>query len=131
MPNQFSRFFPVLLCASLLLMLSGTASADHIAQNPKKPAIAPSQRPTKLIPAQVVNAVRQDLAQRTKIAAGTFKVKESSPQTWHDGCLGLAKPDEFCTMALIDGWQVVMTYGNKTWTYRTDSSGRAVRLEKF
>jgi hypothetical protein len=131
MQHQLSQFFPVLLCASLLLMLSGNASADRIAQNPKNsPVIAPSQHPQKQIPAQVVNAVRQDLAKITKIAAGNFKVKESSPQTWHDGCLGLAAPNEFCTMALVEGWQVVMVHNNKTWTYRTDHSGRAVRLEK-
>lgn len=132
MSHQLPQFFPVLLCASLLLMLPGTASADRtnsptaIAQKQVS-----SQRPQKPIPAQVINAVRQDLAKITKIAAGKFKVKESSPQTWQDGCLGLAAPNEFCTMALIDGWQVVMTYGKQTWTYRTDSSGRAVRLEKF
>jgi hypothetical protein len=127
MLHKFSKLIPYLLCASLL-MVSGIASADGLAQNP---AITLSQSPKKLIPAQVVHAVRQDLAQRTKIAAGTFKVKESSPQTWHDGCLGLAAPNEFCTMALVEGWQVVMVKGNKTWTYRTDNSGRAVRLEKF
>jgi outer membrane lipoprotein-sorting protein len=128
---KFSKLLPSLLCISLL-MVSGIASADRNVQNP---AITlsqnPSQSPKKLIPAQVVHAVRQDLAKRTKIAAGKFKVKESSPQTWHDGCLGLAKPNEFCTMALVEGWQVVMVNGNKTWMYRTDNSGRAVRLEKF
>jgi hypothetical protein len=119
MLNKFFRLLPFLLCAGLL-MGSGIASADRVAQNPKK-----------IIPAQVVNAVRQDLAKITKIAAGKFKVKESSPQTWSDGCLGLSAPNEFCSMALVEGWQVVMTtHSNKTWTYRTDSSGRAVRLEK-
>jgi hypothetical protein len=138
MPHQFAQFFPVLLCTSLLLLSSGNASADRIAQNPKNPpAITsdmpsgePIKRPQKQIPAQVVHAVRQDLAKITKIAAGKFKVKEASPQTWHDGCLGLAAPNEFCSMALVEGWKVVMVHNNNSWTYRTDRSGRAVRLEK-
>jgi hypothetical protein len=112
------------------------ASADRSelaeqTQSPAAPKQISDQLPKQTIPAQVVNAIRQDLAKNTKIAAGKFKVKESSPQTWPDGCLGLAKPDEFCSMALVEGWQVVMVYGNKTWMYRTDNSGRAVRLEKF
>jgi hypothetical protein len=127
MLHKFSILLLFLLSA-ILLMVWGITSADHITPNP---TISPSQYPQKLIPAQVVNAVRQDLAKITKIEVETFKVKESSPQTWQDGCLGLAKPDEFCTMALVEGWQVVMVHNNKTWTYRTDNNGRAVRLEKF
>jgi hypothetical protein len=119
MSRQISKFLSGLLCTSLLWL--GVWGQIGIAQ---------PTPPKKALPAQVVNAVRQDLAKRTKIAPGLFKVRESSAQTWSDGCLGLAKPDEFCTMALVPGWQVVMSHGNKTWTYRTDSSGRAVRLEK-
>ncbi len=126
MLHKFSRLIPFLLCASFLVV-SGIASADRIAQNP---AIPPSKRPQTQIPAQVVKAVRHDLAKITNIAAGKFTVKKSSPKTWPDGCLGLAAPNEFCSMALVEGWQVMMIQNNRTWTYRTDSSGRAIRLEK-
>jgi hypothetical protein len=119
MSRQISSFLSGLLCTSLLWL--GVSVQAGIAQ---------PTPPKKALPAQVVTAVRQDLAKKTRIAPGLFKVKDSSAQTWHDGCLGLARPDEFCTMALVSGWQVVMSHGNKTWTYRTDSSGRAVRLEK-
>ncbi|WP_071592312.1 hypothetical protein [Pseudanabaena sp. PCC 6802] len=123
MSHQISKLLPGLLCTSLLWL--GLVMPAQIGT-----AIAQPPPPKKVLPAQVANAVRQDLAKKTKIAPGLFKVKDSSPQTWQDGCLGLAKPDEFCTMALVPGWQVVMSHGNQTWTYRTDSSGRAVRLEK-
>lgn len=122
MSYQIAKFLPGLLCTSLLGLGLGMLGqiGTAIAQPP----------PKKVLPAQVISAVRHDLAKKTKMAPSLLKVKESSPQTWHDGCLGLAKPDEFCTMALVPGWQVVMSHGNKTWTYRTDNSGRAVRLEK-
>jgi hypothetical protein len=57
---------------------------------------------------------------------------EAEQRIWPDGCLGLAEPDEFCTQALVRGWRVVVTDGEREWIYRT--SGRSqpiqVRLER-
>ncbi len=60
------------------------------------------------------------------------KIEETGkqPKTWPDGCLGLAKPGEFCTQALVQGWRIILTDNQKTWVYRTDSSGANLRLEK-
>lgn len=82
------------------------------------------------IPTQILDTVRKDLAKKLAIAPVKLQVKESSRQTWPDGCLGLPKPDEFCTMALVDGWRVVLSDGKKNWTYRTDDRGRILRLEQ-
>jgi len=57
------------------------------------------------------------------------KISQSSSQTWPDGCLGLPKPDEFCTEALVTGWQVVATDGSQIWKFRTDRDGSVLRLE--
>lgn len=80
------------------------------------------------VPAKVTQAVRKDLSQRTKIASSQLKVQNAQPMTWPDGCLGLAKPDEFCTQMLVPGWQVTLTHQQHTWTYRTDSQGQNIRL---
>lgn len=80
-------------------------------------------------PPHLIQLVRKDLAQRTKIPFQEIAVKKSKPMTWPDGCLGLAKTDEFCTQMLIQGWQIILDHNKKTWIYRTDSQGKAIRLE--
>jgi hypothetical protein len=88
-----------------------------------------SQQSEGNLPAVVLTAVRQDLSRRTKIAPNQFKIVQSTPKTWPDGCLGLATSDEICTQALVEGWRVIMTYKQHTWTYRTDNQGLIIRLE--
>ena len=89
-----------------------------------EPMIAQSEPPTTLI-----NAVRQEVLNLTGIETFILQIKAFETKTWPDGCLGLAKPDEFCTQALVEGWRVVLTDGSQTWVYRTDGDGRVIRLE--
>jgi hypothetical protein len=79
--------------------------------------------------AEVIDAVRQDLSNRTNLGRDRFELVKASQETWPNGCLGLANSDEMCTQALVEGWQIVMESGDRTWVYRTDSRGRTVRLE--
>ena len=81
-------------------------------------------------PNSVIAATRQDLSQKTNISVNRLQIQAAQPQTWPDGCLGLAKPGEFCTQALVQGWRIILTDKQKTWVYRTDSSGANLRLEK-
>lgn len=81
-------------------------------------------------PNSVIEAARQDLSQKTKISVNRLQIQAAQPQTWPDGCLGLAKPGELCTQALVPGWRIVLTDNQKTWVYRTNSSGANLRLEK-
>ena len=80
-------------------------------------------------PPNLIQLVRKDLSRRTKIPLQQIAVKTAKPMTWPDGCLGLAKTDEFCTQMLIQGWQIILSNNKKTWIYRTDSQGKAIRLE--
>jgi len=77
---------------------------------------------------KVIEAIKQDLAKRFDIPLNQIKVKDTIRQTWSDGCLGLAKPDEFCTQALVEGWKIIVSNQQQTWVYRTDNSGSNVRL---
>lgn len=81
------------------------------------------------LPARIANAVILDLSKRTGIAPGRLQVTQASRQTWSNGCLGLARPDEICTQALVEGWRVVVSNNRRTWVYRTDRTGRVLRLE--
>jgi hypothetical protein len=84
---------------------------------------------TRQLPAAVAEAVRQDLSRQTGIALEKLKVTESNPQSWPNTCLGLAKADEICGQAIVEGWRVVVSDGRQSWVYRTNSRGNVLRLE--
>ncbi len=92
--------------------------------------LAPPSLASPEPPNSVIAATRQDLSQKTNISVNRLQIQAAQPQTWPDGCLGLAKLGEFCTQALVEGWRIILTDNQKTWVYRTDSSGANLRLEK-
>ena len=81
------------------------------------------------LPPEVKTAVLNDAVQRTSKTVADLKISEVEPHQWSDGCLGLGKPDEICTQALVSGWRVVVTDGLRDWTYRTNDTGKAIALE--
>jgi hypothetical protein len=111
--RNFQRLTGILILISLLSFLIG------------QPSLASPQPPSS-----VIAATRQDLSQKTNIPINRLQIQGAKRQTWPDGCLGLAKPGEFCTQALVEGWQIILTNNQKTWVYRTDSTGANLRLEK-
>jgi hypothetical protein len=88
-----------------------------------------SEMQSSNVPSKIVDLVRQDILKRDRTEAERLKVMEATQKTWQDGCLGLAKPDEICTQALVEGWKIVVSDGEKSWTYRTDETGNSLRLE--
>ena len=86
---------------------------------------------TNTLPTKVQSAVLNDAVKRTSKTVAALKIIEAQSQEWSDGCLGLGKPDELCTQAIVPGWQVVVTDGLRNWTYRTDNTGNTVRLEQL
>jgi len=81
------------------------------------------------LPSEIDQAIRSQLSETTGINPEELKVIEANKQTWSDGCLGLAQPDEFCSQMLVTGWRVVMSDGSQTWVYRTDNQGNTIRPE--
>lgn len=81
------------------------------------------------VPRSVQSAVISDLSRRQNIPDRQIRITEATRQTWPDSCLGLSGPNEFCSQVRTDGWRMVLTENNNRWVYRTDESGRTVRLE--
>ena len=81
------------------------------------------------LPARIANAVVVDLSRQTRISARELQVTQYRRQKWSDGCLGLARPGEICTQAVVDGWRIVVSDGRRDWVYRTNRNGRVLRLE--
>lgn len=69
---------------------------------------------------------RGDLARRLGLRTEEVRVVQSKPVTWPDGSLGLARPGEMATMALVPG--AVLTVEAKGRTFRYHAGGNAVKL---
>lgn len=141
--TMFQGLLILLLIGSLALGLKGrmSAIADGMASGgtsstsqiitqeaTQAPAKAPVKAPVKL-PSNIANTVRKDLSQQTGIPASKLELVQSTPKTWSDGCLGLAKAGEMCAQMMVQGWQVTFANGSQQWIYRTDATGRVYRME--
>ncbi|NWF57900.1 MAG: hypothetical protein HXY43_00895 [Fischerella sp.] len=80
------------------------------------------------LPQPVARAVLRDVSRTQGILPNKLEITEFSQKTWRNGCLDLPKPGEFCTQALVPGWQVMVSDGSQTWIYHTNSNGRSLRL---
>lgn len=88
----------------------------------------PNQNQTRL-PNSVVRQVRRDLAAQANVPQGRLRVVNYSRETWPDSCLGLARDNERCAMAIVEGWRVELTDGQRNWVYRSDLTGTVIRME--
>lgn len=130
--NQIARshVLPALILTALLSLSTSLVSFNTAIAAPHSSGTARQERSqSDRLPPQVANVVRQDLSRRTGIAPGQLRITQSSQETWPNGCLGLAEPDQVCTQALVEGWRVVVSSGGKTWVYRTNATGSVVKLE--
>ncbi len=80
------------------------------------------------LPLEVVNAVIKDVSRNENIPSYNLKILDYSQETWRNGCLGVLKPGEICTQALVPGYRVTVSNGRQKWVYHTNSNGRNFRL---
>lgn len=130
-----SRLFTVVILTSLLslngLIFSKIATALTIDILPEHhQAVAKQNIKADTLPQSVVDAIRNDISRREGIAPKNLKIADYNSRTWRNGCLELAQPDEICTQALVPGWRVVVTHGQKKWVYHTNQTGSVIRLKE-
>jgi hypothetical protein len=136
--KRLDRLFKVIL----VLLLMGTplmGCAAIVEKSSFNAEISPLDSPTPIIktspvssskpPATMVSSLQQTLSQETGIPVNQLKMVESNQKTWSDGCLGLGKPEEICSQALVQGWQITFSNGTQRWVYRTNGTGNISRLE--
>jgi len=115
----------IFLCFSTSFTSSSALAAapSQIAEN------ADASHQSDRLPPKIAKAVIADLTKQQNIPPAKLKVTKYSRESWPDGCLGLPQPEEICSQAIVEGWRVVVSDGSQKWIYRTDNSGRNVRLE--
>lgn len=139
--NQVNNLFSsilLIISATILAWTNPLNSRMVIAQTSLVPAPSlQNEQPrlltsqTNTLPTEVQSAVLNDAVKRTSKTVAALKIIKAQSREWSDGCLGLGKPDQLCTQAIVPGWQVVVTDGLRNWTYRTDNTGNTVRLEQL
>ena len=122
-----------LVFTSIISLGAGLGLVDSATAKSLKPpqdAVSFKQFGDNDIPVGVVTAVSREISRTYRVSQNQLKVVSATQQSWSDSCLGLGQANESCLRAEVkDGWRVVMSNSRQTWTYRTDGTGRAVRLE--
>jgi S-layer homology domain len=85
---------------------------------------------SKKLPKKISEAVFKDISKKYGIETSKLRIVQAEPQTWADGCLGLANTDSICTQSLISGWRVVVASSEKSWVYRTNEAGTLVKFDE-
>jgi hypothetical protein len=115
-----------ILSLGAAMTLVNSAAAESVNRFPD----VANTKQSNSLPVSVINAISRDISSNFRVSPGKLKVVTFSQQSWPNGCLGLGRRDEACTQIFIErGWRVTMSDGSQTWTYRTDNTGRIVRLE--
>lgn len=63
-----------------------------------------------------------------KIDASTIQVISVTAKDWPDGCLGVHKPGQACTAAIVSGYRVILTVRGVAYELRTNQDGKLVVL---
>ncbi|MFN0093200.1 MAG: hypothetical protein ACKVVT_00265 [Dehalococcoidia bacterium] len=61
--------------------------------------------------------LRDDLARRANAGLGDISIVSFQEVTWPSGCLGVTKPGDVCTQALVEGWLAILTAGGREYRY--------------
>ena len=75
------------------------------------------------VPAEIMDLILADLAERTSVARDQISVIRSEETVWNDGSLGCAQPGQFYTQALVNGYWVVLEVEGQEYDYRIADSG--------
>lgn len=72
---------------------------------------------------------RAELALLLRAAPETITILEVEAMQWPDSCLGIQQPKTQCLQVITPGYQVILEYAGRTYTYRTNKTGSVILLE--
>jgi hypothetical protein len=82
-----------------------------------------AQPVTGEVPADLLDEIRADLAQRLGVGREAITVARAEAVTWSDGSLGCPQPGVMYTQALVEGYWVVLEAGGVQYDYRVGERG--------
>lgn len=108
---------------------SGKMEASMTSQPDPIPPTEPIPAVTGEAPPALMEAILQDVSQRTGAQPAQVKVIRAQAVVWNDGSLGCPQPGMFYTQALVRGYWVVLELDGKTYDYHAAESGYFVLCE--
>ena len=120
-----------ILTAACAAQLGGspdqTASPDATRPTRSAPELAtppPSDAPvTGEVPDGILADLVADAAQRADVDSEAVRVVQAAQVTWNDGSLGCPEPGMSYTMALVEGFHVILEAGDEELDYRVSANG--------
>jgi hypothetical protein len=90
---------------------------------------APADLPMGETPAEFFETVLADALSRSGAERSAVQVVKSEQVEWSDGSLGCPQPDTMYTMAIVNGYQVILDIAGQQYDYRLSDSGAFVLCE--
>jgi hypothetical protein len=75
------------------------------------------------VPIELLDSILRDLAGQTGAALEKITVIQAQAMVWNDGSLGCAKPGEFYTQALVNGYWIILEVDGQKYDYRAADTG--------
>jgi hypothetical protein len=111
-----------LLSASLALPVSPLLAADTQS--------TPQTQVAKTPESAIAQRARRHLARKLRQPLKSVALVSIKPMSWPDGCLGLGRPGQACSQALVPGWKIELEDSEQgSWIYRTNKKGDRLVLE--
>ncbi len=111
---------------------SGAPDSPSPSAEPSRPVASapdletppPSDEPvTGEIPAAIMADILADAASRSGEEPDAIDVIQAASVTWNDGSLGCPEPGMSYTMALVDGYHVILDAAGEELDYRVTAQG--------
>ena len=128
-PILASYLWKIIVAVGITSLSIMMVSCTTISDSPVTPSPEVKSSQDSL-PNSLANSVIEEVSSQTEISPKKLSIIETRRETWSDGCLGLGQLNELCTQALVEGWQIIISDGDQTWTYRSDLEGQNLRLER-
>ena len=81
-------------------------------------------------PEEILDAVRDDLAERTGASRASFEIVRAEETVWSDGSLGCPQPGVEYLQAPVRGYHVILRHGDRDWDYRAVRAGFFILCER-
>jgi hypothetical protein len=122
-----SRPWLALVCASIII--GSTANIPVLSKPTNLASISGSAKSKTILPSSVLQSIRQAIKKHFKVSQ--IVVVSATEQNWPSGCLGLPEPLEACKDEIVPGWRIEVKNKLQTWVYRSDRTGKKLRLESL
>lgn len=120
------RKLSILFFASLLWGMSACTDTTVQPEIPSEGGLDVPAIPGGDLPPAVADALEM-VREQLGVASEQVEVVSFTQMDWPDGCLGLAEPDEACTLAIVPGWQLMVLAAGTTYEVRTNLTGDMIR----